>query len=355
MSVLHTDDNLIEARLRQLEARTSITGNLQPPSADAFWPEMPLPQGVSTTAPASPNRWLGPVLGIVVGSVVTQMITALGSSDVHPPAAQVAASEPAPAAATSAAVDPTTQALSRLIAAKPATVTPSLPAVRSIDPTEIIKLQQTRKLTLGRQDPFAVLAPDVTPAQPPVAALPPVQVIMPDPPMAPMATPAPKPKSQVRFNGSFAVDGTYTALVEETAQGQSTMRRLRQGDTVLGGYRVVEIGLRTLKLRWGGETVMLSVGTSQDLDHRAGHSGLSAIAPESPDLANRARPAVWRPSPATSTQAPLSTPMATPLPPSISEPPPAPDPVAPSPADVVPEAVGADESAAETNPTALLR
>jgi hypothetical protein len=322
MSLLHTDDNLIEARLRQLEARTSVTGSLPPPPADFFWSEMPVTTPAAATAPRSANRWLGPLLGIVVGSVVTQMITAFGSSDTRPPASRTATVQTAEATAPTPAADPTTQALARLIAAKPAAATPQAPAERAIDMAEIVKLQQTRKLTLGRRDPFAVLSREAPPALPQMAALPPVQIIMPEPPVGPVATAAPKPTSQVRFNGSFALDGAYTALIEETSHGQTTTHRWRLGDTVLGGYRVAEISLRTLKLRLGGETIMLSAGSSQDLETRVSGSGLSAIAPEFPAPATGVRPAVWRPAPALPVRPSLSTPLATPLPPSVSEVPP---------------------------------
>jgi hypothetical protein len=312
MSVQHTDDNLIEARLRQLEARTSITGHLSPPSADLFWPEMPM--GVAAASAPAPgrNRWLGPLLGIVVGSVVTQMITAMGSSDLHPPAAQVAVT--APAAAVPPAADPTTQALARLITATPVTVTPSPTGERAIDVDEIIRMRQTRKASVGRQDPFVALV-RATP-QPVMAALPPERMIVPEPP--PQAPVAPKPATQVRFNGSFALDGAFTALVDETAHGTTVSRRWRQGDTVLGGYKVIEIGLRTLKLRLGGETILMSAGSSQDVDARAGGSGLSAIAPEPSEMPTGVRPAVWRPLPSAMPAEALSVPMATPLPPAVS-------------------------------------
>jgi hypothetical protein len=140
-----------------------------------------------------------------------------------------------------------------------------------------------------------------------------VQVIVPEPPPAPVVTAAPKPTAHVRFNGSFAVDGAYTALIEETSQGQTATRRWHQGDTVLGGYRVIEIGLRTLKLRWGGETILLSAGTTQDLERRSEPSGLSAIAPEPIDTGLKARPAMWHASPAATPRAALSAPLASPL------------------------------------------
>jgi hypothetical protein len=337
MSVLHTDDNLIEARLRQLEARTSITGHLSPPSADMFWPEMPV--GVAAASAPAPgrNRWLGPILGIVVGSVVTQMITAMGSSDLHPPAVQVAVTAPAPAAPT--ATDPTTQALTRLIAAPPTTVSPSPTAQRAINVAEIVRMQQTRKASLGRQDPFVVVVRSTPVPVPVMAALPSVQLIVPEPP--PQTPVAPKPATQVRFNGSFALNGAYTALIDETAHGTTVSRRWRQGDMVLGGYKVIEIGLRTLKLRLGGETILLSAGSSQDVDARAGGSGLSAIAPEPSEMPTGVRPAVWRQSPSAVPAAPLSAPMAPPLPPaasavepvaSVTEVPAAEDPTAVSPA-----------------------
>lgn len=333
MSLVHTDDNLIEARLRQLEARTSITGSLPPPPSDYFWPELPVTVAKAAPTPATPNRWLGPVLGIVVGSVVTHLITAFGSAETRPAptrVASVATESSAAPAATPGASDPTTQALARLIAAKPPAPAASVAPVRAIDTGEIVKLQEHRKLTLGRQDPFAVIRRDAP--LPELASLPPVQVIVPEPPPAPVATTPPKPTSQIRFNGSFAVDGAYTALVEESAHGQTVSRRWRLGDVVLGGYRVAEIGLRTLKLRLGGETILLSAGSSQDLESRSASSGLSAIAPE-PFAPTGVKPAVWRPSPPLPNRSDLSTPMATPLPPSIAEPPrveaPAPDVPAP--------------------------
>lgn len=351
---MHADDNLIESRLRQLEgrtgstgplsARTGSTGNLSAPEpTDPFWPTMI----TEVPSPSRTNRWLGPILGIVVGSVLTHTIATVGANDRHPVVTIQAGSVDRPGVGTP---DPTTAALSRLIAVQPTAQTPVAPT-RSIDRDEVLKLGKAKGSSVGRRDPFAVLGntdPVVTPIQPPT------QVLVPDPPatrvitpapqvaQAPASTPAPRPSTQIRFNGSMSSDGIYTALVEEISQGQSAMKRWRLGDTVVGGYQVVQIGLRSLTLRWGSETITLAAGGSRDLLRRDGQSsGLSALAPEPADIQPAARPAVWRstPAPVRQTAAPVLTPIEPPAPPPVVETLPAeeapaatPDEAAPNPA-----------------------
>ncbi|MBC7542915.1 MAG: hypothetical protein H7338_09315 [Candidatus Sericytochromatia bacterium] len=326
---MHADDNLIESRLRQLEGRTGttgpllprtgLTGKLVPPEgAEPFWPQQIT---MGDPSPARLNRWIGPILGIVVGSFFTHMIASYGANDVRPVVPQTATATPG-----RATPDATTQALSRLIAAQPVVQASAMAALRSIDRGEVLKLHHIRRPTVGRNDPFAAIVPNM-PAQPaavPLTALPPpVQILVPDPPVSPVRTPAPRPSSQIRFNGSMSSDGVFTALVEELAQGTTTMRRWRLGDTVLGGYRVAEIGLRTLKLRLGNETILMSAGTTQDLIRRDGSngSGLSALAPEPLDSspAAQARPAVWRPAPVRAVAPPPALPVPAAAPPTTSE------------------------------------